>query len=48
MWSSYILGLSNVAEWMNNVSSGRFGLSIEAMNRYPLTFLGANTEFGHL
>lgn len=48
MWSSYIPGLSNVAEWMNNVSSGRFGLSIEAMNRYPLTFLGANTEFGHL
>lgn|GEM_PF-3115545 len=26
---------------------GRFQLCAEAMNRYPITFLGANTEFGH-
>lgn len=48
MWAQYIPGGTMVAEWLNDISSGRFQLSIEAMNRYPLTFLGAATEFGHI
>lgn len=48
LWSKYIPGIGILAQWLNDISSGRFGLSIEAINRYPLTLFGANTDFGHL
>ena len=48
LWAQYIPGGTVMANWLNDISSGRFQLSVEAINRYPITFLGANTEFGHI
>ena len=47
VWAKYVPGGLLIDKWLNVMSSGRFQLSMKVLDYYALTFLGADTEFGH-